>query len=255
MTSVLYDDGRHRNLLLDESARAAGVQANQHLVIEPAGALILDPGGHAVYPRAAAAARALLGEVPLRYVFLSHQDPDAVAALNGWLLVSEAEALISSLYLRFIPHFGLDELLEHRLRPLPDEGARLRLGECELVVLPAHFLHSEGNFQLYDPTARILYSGDLGASFGVAYDRVRDFDAHLPAMEPFHRRHMASRRALSAWAEMVRTLDVEVVAPQHGAAFVGRALVARLVDWCAGLECGIDLLADAYRVPRGAAAA
>jgi flavorubredoxin len=254
MTSVLYDDGRHRNLLLEECGRGAAVQANLHLVVEPEGALLLDPGGHQVYPRAVAEVSACLGDVPLRYVFLSHQDPDAVAALNGWLMVSEAEALISSLYVRFIPHFGLDELVEHRLRPLPDEGARLRLGRGELLVLPAHFLHSEANFQIYDPAARILYSGDLGASFGAGAGPVADFDAHLPFLEPFHRRHMASRRALAAWAEMVRALDIEIIAPQHGAAFVGRDVVARLIEWCAGLECGIDLLPAAYRVPAGGAA-
>ncbi len=251
MTTVLYDDGRHRNLLLDECGRGAAVQANLHLVVEPEGALLLDPGGHQVYSHAVAEVSACLGEIPLRYLFLSHQDPDAVAALNGWLVVSEAEALISSLYVRFIPHFGLDDLVEHRLRPLPDEGTRLRLGSTELLVLPAHFLHSEANFQIYDPVARILYSGDLGASFGASDGRVADFDAHLLLLEPFHRRHMSSRRALAAWADMVRALDVEIVAPQHGAAFVGRELVRRLIDWCAGLECGIDLMPAAYSVPDG----
>jgi flavorubredoxin len=61
---------------------------------------------------------------------------------------------------------------------------------------------------------------------------------------------MASGAVLSAWAAMVRTLDVEVIAPQHGACFRGRELVRRFVDWCDGLECGIDLMLDGYRVPR-----
>ena len=50
------------------------------------------------------------------------------------------------------------------LHAIPDEGRIIELGGAKLYYLPAHFLHSEGNFQLYDPTSKILYSGDLGAS-------------------------------------------------------------------------------------------
>ena len=32
-----------------------------------------------------------------------------------------------------------------------------------MYALPAHFLHSVGNFHIYDPIAKILYTGDLGA--------------------------------------------------------------------------------------------
>ena len=143
------------------------------------------------------------------------------------------------------------DLVSHRLKPIPDEGTVLRLGGARLVILPAHFLHSEGNFQVYDPASKILYSGDLGASLGQDYQEVADFDAHVRYMEAFHRRYMVSGRVLQAWAAMVRTLDIEIIAPQHGALFRGREMVGRFVDWCARLECGIDLMLDTYRVPQG----
>ncbi|MFX8293428.1 MBL fold metallo-hydrolase, partial [Acinetobacter baumannii] len=71
------------------------------------------------------------------------------------------------------------------------------LGQSHLLAVPAHFLHSEGNFQFYDPESRILFSGDLGASMvhaNVAAKPVEDFDAHLPLMAPFHRRYMSGNR-------------------------------------------------------------
>ena len=46
-------------------------------------------------------------------------------------------------------------------------------------MIPAHFLHSAGNFQVYDPVSKVLYTGDLGASIGMDYMDVTDFDAHL----------------------------------------------------------------------------
>jgi flavorubredoxin len=183
----------------------------------------------------------ILGGRRLKTIFLSHQDPDVVAACNGWLMTTAAEAHISNLWVRFVPHFGLDHLVEDRLKPIPDKGMSLALDGCELQVIPAHFLHSPGNFQVYDPISKILYSGDLGASLGAGYTFVTDFDAHLQYIEPFHRRFMASNAALRAWAAAVRRLDIEIIAPQHGALYRGREIVGRFITWCEGLECGVDL--------------
>ncbi|MBK7075222.1 MAG: FprA family A-type flavoprotein [Myxococcales bacterium] len=248
MASInLFDTGNHKNVLLEDFSGGLAVQANQHLIIHGANAMLLDPGGHKVYNRVLSETLSLLGpHAKLRYLFLSHQDPDIVAAVNGWLMTTDAEAYASKLWIRFIPHFGLDRLVEERLRPIPDQGMDLDLGGCLLKILPAHFLHSPGNFQVYDPVAKILYSGDLGASLGTEGRIVEDFDAHVPFMEGFHRRYMASNRAMRAWGAMVRRLDIETIAPQHGAMFQGRAMCERFIAWCEALPCGVDLIDDLY---------
>lgn len=248
MASItLHDSGNHKNVLLEDFSSGLAVQANQHLIVHGGAAMILDPGGHKVYNRVLAETLSQLGpHAKLRYLFLSHQDPDVVAAVNGWLMTTDAEAYASKLWIRFIPHFGLDRLVEERLRPIPDQGMQLDLGDCPLQILPAHFLHSPGNFQVYDPVARILYSGDLGASVGTEARVCEDFDDHVRYMEGFHRRYMASNRAMQAWARMVRGLDIDVIAPQHGALFKGKAMVERFIAWCEGLSCGVDLIDDLY---------
>ena len=138
--------------------------------------------------------------------------------------------------------------VERHPRPVIDISTFL--DGTDLVLLPAHFLHSPGNIQVFDPVSKILYSGDLGASLGQDYQLVDDFEAHVPYMKDFHQRYMTSNVVMRAWAEMVSTLDIEAIAPQHGALFVGRDRVKRFVDWCAELQCGIDLAGDAYQVPR-----
>ena len=247
---TLYDDGVHKNVLLEDfDAGGLAVQSNQHLIIDSGEGMVLDPGGHKVYSRVLSETLSVLGRGRLRYIFLSHQDPDIVAAVNGWLMTTDAIAYISSLWMRFVPHFGLDHMVADRLLPIADEGMIFKMGNASLPVLPAHFLHSEGNFQIYDPTAKILYSGDLGASIGAGYAQVRDFDAHLPYMEGFHRRYMTSNSVMKAWADMVRPLDIEIIAPQHGAFFSGKEMVRRFIDWCADLECGVDLITPLFKVP------
>ena len=119
-----------------------------------------------------------------------------------------------------------------------------------MLLLPAHFMHSAGNFQLYDPVAKILYSGDLGASLGQTYTVVENFEDHLQYMEGFHRRYIASGDVLKRWVAMVRPLDIDIIAPQHGAMLVGEENVTQFIAWIEGLECGIDLMKDLYRLPQ-----
>jgi flavorubredoxin len=247
--TILYDDGTHRNIMLPEFDRGGfAVQANQHIIVHNGSGMLLDPGGHKVYSQVLGETFSILGRGKLRYLFLSHQDPDIVAAMNGWLMTTEADAYISKLWTRFVAHFGLDHVAD-RIKAIPDEGMIFDLEGSRIFALPAHFLHSEGNFQLYDPISKILYSGDLGASVGADYAIVPDFDAHLPYIEGFHRRYMVSKRVMKAWADMVRPLDIDIIAPQHGAIFKGKETVRRFIDWCADLECGVDLITPLFKVP------
>lgn len=120
------------------------------------------------------------------------------------------------------------------------------------MLLPAHFLHSEGNFHFYDPVSRILFTGDLGVSMtsgAQARVPVTDLAPHLPRMEAFHRRYMVSRKILRLWVRMARQLDIAMLVPQHGAPLAGAA-IADFFDWIEDLQCGIDLMEQAaYQVP------
>ena len=248
-STMLYKDESHRNILLEDFGHGEAVQANQHIIVHNQEAIILDPGGHKVFAKALAASKMELGTAKIKYLFFSHQDPDIVAAANGWLMATGAIGYAAEVWRRFIPHFGVDKLVLEKLKGIPDTGMYISLGGADLLFLPAHYLHSCGNFQVYDPTSKILYSGDLGASLGMDYYVVEDFDSHLEYMEGFHQRYMSSNRAMRAWAQMVRQLDIETIAPQHGALFQGQEMVERFISWCENLECGVDINMNLIRVP------
>ncbi len=247
--TILYDEGGHRNVLLPSFDEGHAVPANQHLIVHDGVGMILDPGGHKVYNKVLAETTAQLRGGKLGYLFLSHQDPDIVAAVNGWLMTTDAEAYASKLWLRFIPHFGLDRLVQDRLHAIADEGQSFDLQGSRLLFLPAHFLHSCGNFHVYDTVSRVIYTGDLGASLGEPYTEVPDFDAHLQYMQGFHERYMGGNAAMRGWANMAKQLDIEVIAPQHGAFFRGKEMVQRFIEWAENLRCGVDLMGDKYVIP------
>ena len=55
---------------------------------------------------------------------------------------------------------------------------------------------------------------------------------------------------MTLWARMARTLEIDIIAPQHGAMIVGREMCTRFIDWVDGMECGLDLMGDSFVVPR-----
>ncbi|MOA61999.1 hypothetical protein D3C78_1872830 [compost metagenome] len=62
---------------------------------------------------------------------------------------------------------------------------------------------------------------------------------------------MASNKVCRLWADMVRKMDVEMIVPQHGRPFVGKAMITAFLDWIGQLECGMDLMGPAdYTLPR-----
>lgn len=246
---TLFDSDGHKNFVFTDLSEGASVQANQHVIVHGGETMLLDPGGHKVYTKLFSNLAGELAPFGLKYLFLSHQDPDIVAAVNGWLMVTEAQALASSLWMRFIPHFGVDDYVIKRMTPVPDEGMVVHLAGQPLQIIAAHFLHSSGNLQVFDPVSGILYSGDLGASIGAPYEVVEDFDAHVQFMEGFHRRYMPSTRALQLWLEMVSSLPIKMIAPQHGAMFTTPESSQQLLDWLGTLTVGADLLEAPYTLP------
>lgn len=257
MAIELFNDGTHLCLMftdLTDDDDGESVQSNQFLIIEGDNGILLDPGGTLSYNELYMSMNRYFPPKQLKYVFASHADPDIIASLPRWLSGSETQLLVSRLWARFVPHFCPQGKTQGRIIPLPDEGTLLPFGSTTFQILPAHFLHSEGNLQFYDPVSRILFSGDMGASMlpsDLASSPVANFDQHLPFMRGFHSRYMVSNKVCRYWVDMVRRLDPESIVPQHGAPLRGRAVVARFLDWIEGLACGVDLMTqDMYQAPR-----
>ena len=252
MGKLLFQSDDHRVYMFSEYSPKDAIQSNQYLIVHKGKGILLDPGGNRTYHRLLDHISQIINpKEDLIYILLSHQDPDIVASLNGWLMVTRAEALISKLWIRFLPHFGLSGWLEGRVKPVEDSGGSIELNGCRLYILPAHFLHSPGNFQVYDPVSKILFSGDAGASVGQDYMEVYSIKGHIKYMEGFHKRYMASNKICRLWAKMVERLDIEIIAPQHGAVMIGREAVKEFISWIKELRCGVDLLSEEnYKLPK-----
>lgn len=242
----MFDD-----LVNDEEGIA--VQTNQFLIVDNGHGALLDPGGNLTYNGLLMEMHKYFPPKKLEFILASHADPDIIASINKWMIHADCKLAISKLWVRFVPHFCSVGNINGRILSIPDEGMNFHLGEAIIKAVPAHFMHSEGNFQFYDPISKILFSGDMGASIvshSEADTPVQDFNDHIKYMEGFHRRYMISNKICRYWVNMVRQMDVEWIVPQHGKSFKGKKMVNKFLDWIEALPCGIDnMTQDNYRLP------
>jgi flavorubredoxin len=241
----IYEDKDHQYIWLgfEEESQEGIVQVNQYLIIHKGSGTLLDAGGVTAFPQVLGNLSRFIDINQIQTLFYTHQDPDVVSGISLWMDVSSAQAYIGSYWKQFLPHLGLKDM--ERVTEIPDEGMRLDLdGGDYLEIIPAHFLHSLSNFQLYDSRSQILFTGDLGGAIFPEQNRyiqVQNFQEHKPYMEAFHKRFMSSSSACKRWVEKVKKMEISALAPQHGAILTGGS-IEQFYHWLYHLECGVDLL-------------
>lgn len=236
--SYIFEDGDHKWAVVARDPEKPDylIDTNEYLVINGDDAILTDPGGMEIFPAVFSAISAEANPESIKWIFSSHQDPDVISSLVLWLDYKPSlKCYLSWLWAGFVPHFGGNE---ETFIKIPDAGMPIRLGELSLEAVPAHYLHSSGNFHLYDPKAKILFSGDVGAALippGENYLYVEDFDRHIRHASGFHKRWMGSNEAKNRWCERVDAMDIDMLCPQHGAIYRG-ADVKRFINWFGDLE-------------------
>jgi flavorubredoxin len=238
--TVIFEQGKHKWVVIARDPQKPNylIDTNEYLVINGNEALLTDPGGSEIFPAVFSAISAEFNPNNIKWLFASHQDPDIISSLGLWLDFNpKLKCYLSWLWAGFIPHFGGNDTT---FVSIPDQGMEVMLGSLTLNAVSAHYLHSSGNFQLYDGKAKILFSGDVGAALlPPAEDTlfVKDFDKHIRHAEGFHRRWMGSNEAKLDWCERVSKMDIDMMSPQHGAIYRGRD-VKRFIDWFSELKVG-----------------
>ena len=246
---VIYDDGDHKCIVFsfdNEEVEESFLAVNQYLIIQKNSAILIDPGSQSTYDEVYDAVCRYIDIDNLKYIFYSHQDPDVAGSIGKWSVSCAAQQIVSKQWIRFMSHYGLMNF--NRVIPLEDKGAKIHFGEDYLHFIPAHFLHSPGNFSLYDSRSKILFSGDIGASITSYYGaKSQDvtFGEIRESLEGFHKRYMAGNRFCKVWVQKVKEHDVHTMAPQHGSLLSG-AEYDNFLAWFKDLECGGDLMESIY---------
>jgi len=240
LAQTIFQSGAHRWVAVTRDPVRPDylIDTNEYLITDGRASLMCDPGGLEIFPAVFATVSGECNPNSIVALFSSHQDPDIISSLALWLEFNpQLRCYASWMWTGFIPHFGGSR---DTFVSIPDEGMTIELGSLALQAVPAHYLHSAGNLHLYDPKARILFSGDVGAALlpPDAGLLVTDFDRHIKHAEGFHRRWMGSNEAKRDWCERAGAMSIDMLCPQHGAIYQG-ADVQRFINWFDELEVGI----------------
>jgi len=246
---ILYDDGTHKCVMFsfdDESHADSFLSVNQFLIVQHGEGILIDPGSEAIFDELCEASSKYVAIENIKFIFFSHQDPDVAGSIGQWAIATQAKFIISAIWVRFMSHYGFSDM--SRIMELPDKGAKLKFGHESLSFIPAHFLHSPGNFSLYDSKSKIVFSGDIGAAVVSTpdnYKHVTDFTQHLSFLESFHKRYMGSNKLCRAWVSKIKPLELKMIAPQHGLIFEEKN-IELFLEWIENLQCGSDLIDELY---------
>lgn len=214
------------------------IDSNQYMITVNGESILLDPGGISIFPQMLSSVVKQTELEKVKYLFASHQDPDIVSSLGYWdEVMPHAKLFAPWLWEGFISHYGATKI---KYVPVGDRGDTITLGDRKLEIVPAHFLHASGNFHLYDSEAKILFSGDIGGSVenGQYPLFVDNFDEHIPRITKFHQRWMPSNQHKQRWIDLIRTYDIQIMAPQHGRLYKGGD-VKKFIDWLEKTDVGI----------------
>ncbi len=241
MKSATLFEGKHHRWVVfgrDESKPDKIVDTNQYMILTHEQCFLMDPGGIELFSAMLAGVLSYVELEKVTTLFASHQDPDIISSLGLWdKTIPKAKLYAPWLWEEFIRHFGMENI---EYMPIKDEGMELRFDSINLQFVPAHYLHSSGNFNVYDPQAKILMSGDIGAALE-SHDTpmfVENFADQVSKMQFFHQRWMPSNRAKKNWVARVKELDIDIMAPQHGSIFKGEA-VQEFLEWFDNLDVGL----------------
>lgn len=242
-SEIIFQKGNHKWIVIgrDSSKKSDVIDTNEFVIISDGNAALLDPGGIEIFPQVLTELTKYLSTDQIKLIFSSHQDPDIASSLALWHDLSEnIDVYTSWLWTGFLSHFGMGA--ELNLLNIPDEGMEVTIGDSKnrIYFVPAHYCHSSGNFSLYDPTADILFSGDIGAALlpdAKSSLFVDSFDDHIKYMDAFHKRWMPSTPALREWVRRVRHINPSMICPQHGSIFKGEN-VKKFLNWLDSIEVG-----------------
>jgi len=236
---ILFSDENHKFIVIgrDEYKPENIIDSNQAIIIHDDFSIMIDPGGMESYGSISMEVMEYLNSHPLKYIFATHQDPDIASSLSLWLNMYDVKLYVSRLWLYFMPNFGGTK---DTFIPIEDEGGKLDLGGGDYIeFIPAHFLHSPGNFSFYDSRSKTLFSGDIGAALlnNTAEQDfyVKDFDEHVKYMNYFHNRYFASNKYKNKWIESVKKLNINYIVPQHGSIFKNDN-IDKFLNWFSSLN-------------------
>jgi len=198
--------------------------------------VLIDPGSMLEFDAVVKKINSISSMNNVKYIILHHQDPDLAAS------VPEMEKLIDRDDLRIITHSRMVPLVKHYLiqsayYEIDKHQHELQCGNLNLRFLTTPYCHSPGAFVTYEQKTKTLFSGDIFGGLEESWDFFAG-DDYFEKAKQFHAEYMPSRDIFNYALSKIETLDMDLIAPQHGS-IIQKERIAPLITQMKALECGL----------------
>ena len=205
--------------------------------------ILIDPGSMLEFNAVVKKIKSISSMSSIKYIILHHQDPDLAAC------VPEMEKLIKRDDLLIITHSRMVPLVKHYMiqsdyYEIDKHHYRLKTDALELEFLATPYCHSPGAFVTYEPSTKILFSGDIFGGIEESWDFYAGND-YFEKAKQFHAEYMPSKDIFNYALSKIEILDMNLIAPQHGS-IIKKEQIAPLIRQMKDLECGL-YIEEEYR--------
>jgi flavorubredoxin len=235
---------------------------NPYLVVEGDQAVLIDAGSR---PDFAVVMMKILqtGISPEQITALvyHHPDPDLCGSMSNVVDIcanSELKILSESDNNIFLSYY-IERGSHNLIKSLGEYGHSFNFRGRTLKFLKTPYAHSSGSFVTYDERTKTLFTSDLFGCVSNPWDlfikletechACRDYGHCVLRMEycpvkdilEFHKKMIPSGKALKYAMDVIRSLDVQMIAPQHGSVFTEKKDIDFLIKCLCSLRgVGID---------------
>ncbi len=240
----------------------SNLHCNPYLIVEGNQAVLIDAGSR---PDFAVVMMKILqtGISPEQIVALiyHHVDPDLCGSLSNMVDIcanTELKVLSEPQNNIFISYY-VEREKRSLLTSIDEYATGFTFGERTLKFVKTPYAHGAGSFVTYDEKTKSLFTSDLFGSMSKQWElfidladdcfTCRDYDncinqrkyCPLPDILEFHKAVMPSEKALKYAMNVIASLDVRVIAPQHGSVLTKKSDIDFLVEQLGTLKgVGID---------------
>lgn len=210
-----------------------GLQCNPYLIIDGDEAALIDPGSVLDFEYVFKNVTDLIPLEKLKYVILHHEDPDLCSSVP----LFEAKGADFTIITHWRTHllsnyYGIKS--EYWFADQNDYTFRFKSGR-ELRFIPTPYLHFAGAIATYDSLTKILFSSDLFGAILTPWSLFAD-ENYIESMKAFHEHYMPSNEILSSVMRIFLTMDIEMIAPQHGCVINDN--IENHIEALRDLDCG-----------------
>ncbi len=213
-----------------------GLDCNPYLLVDEEEAVLFEPGSNLDYEAVLANITGLVPLEKIKYIVLTHEDPDLCLAVP--LLEKagvKAQVVTSWRTMTLIQYYGIQSpiyLIEENEMKLSLESGRT----LNFYMTP--YLHFAGSFVAFEPQDGLLFSGDLFGAFSYQHSLYAEAD-YMDKMLSFHEHYMPSNEVLRPVMDIFLQLPIKMILPQHGS--IIRQKVRDYINALRTLECGTML--------------